>query len=100
MTYGMRRVKPKSIRRRSRLRLYGSVFGVTIFLLFYLSAHVVIISLGDNVQDCRREYAALEGEINNLEIEVAGLKKGSRIIPIARDDLGLEMPVGAPEKLY
>ncbi|MFC1607529.1 hypothetical protein ACFL47_06115 [Candidatus Latescibacterota bacterium] len=100
MTYGMRRVKPKSIRRRNKMKLYGAVFGITIFLLFYLSAHVLIISLGDSVQENRRRYTLLTDEINNLEIEVAGLRMGSRIIAIARDDLGLEMPVGAPEKLF
>jgi len=100
MTYGMQRVRPRKVRQSNRLYIYLSVTGVTVFLLFYLSSHVFILSLEESIRELRRQQAEITIDTTNFEIEVAELKKGSRIKKIAREQLGLKMPVGAPEKLF
>jgi len=100
MTYGMPRVRPRSMKNNIKVRVYLIIVTVTVFFILHLSAHVFVLSLQDRVTTCRNERINTENEIKNLEIEVAGLKKGSRIIAIATEHLGLEMPVGAPEKLF
>ena len=100
MTYGMRHVRPRNVRRSSRLLVLLTVFGATVFLIFYLSAHVFILSLKGSVIASRNERIKVENEIKDIAIEVTGLKMSSRIIKIASEDLGLIMPVGAPEKLF
>ena len=100
MTYGMQRVTPRKVRRSNRLYIYLSVTGVTVFLLFYLSAYVFILSIKESIRELQRQQAEITIDTTNLENEVAELKKGSRIKKIAREQLGLQMPVGAPEKLF
>ena len=100
MTYGMQRVSPRKFKRSNRLYIYLSVTGVTVFSLFYLSAHVFILSLEESIRELQRQQAEITIDTTNLEIEIAELKKGSRIKKIAREQLGLLMPVGAPEKLF
>ncbi|MFC1573701.1 hypothetical protein ACFL30_00795 [Candidatus Latescibacterota bacterium] len=100
MTYGMQRVKPKSLRRSSKVRIYLMVVTITVFLLFYLSAHVLILSLKETVMERQTDRTYVENEIKNLEGEIAHLRKGSRIVSIARDQLGMEVHQGAPEKLF
>jgi len=100
MTYGMKRISPVRLKENKRLKAYLGVFCVTVFLLFYLSAHVVILSLEEKVRTVQKKQSEVTGEITTLEIEIAGLKKGSRIKKIAHECLGLEMPVGAPAKLF
>ena len=39
-------------------------------------------------------------KLDNLRIEAASLRMGSRIKRIAHDSLGMRMPEGAPEKLF
>ena len=100
MTYGMRRVRPKNLKRNSKVRIYLVVIGVTVFMLFYLSAHVFILSLREKVIEYQNSYTIVVNEIERLEGEIAGLRKGSRIIPIAQNQLGMEFPDGAPERLF
>ena len=100
MTYGMQRIRPRRIKQHNRIWLYMSITGVTVFLLIYLSAHVFILSLEETIIEFQNKQAEINIDVTNLEIEVAGLKKGSRIKKIAREQLGLNMPVGAPEKLF
>ena len=100
MTYGMPRVKPRSVRQNIRVRIYLVIAAVTFFFILHLSAHVFVLSLQNKVMTCRNERINTENEIKNLEIEVAGLRKGSRIIAIASDHLGLELPEGTPERLF
>ncbi|MCE5250752.1 hypothetical protein LLG96_11090 [bacterium] len=100
MTYGMRRMKPVKVRGNRRIRVYLWVFAITVFLLFYLSANLVILTLEKKVWEVRKKNEEVALEISHLEFDVAGLKKGSRIKKIAHEQLGLEMPEGAPEKLF
>ena len=100
MTYGMQRVKPKSLRRSSKVRMYLMVVTITVFLLFYLSANAFILSLKETVMLRQNDRTYAENEIKNLEGEIANLRKGSRIVAIARDQLGMEIHLGAFEKLY
>ena len=90
MTYGMQRVRPRKVRQSNRLYIYLSVTGVTVFFL----------SLEESIREIRKQQAEITIDTTNFEIEVAELKKGSRIKKIAREQLGLHMPVGAPEKLF
>ena len=83
-----------------KLTLYLSVFCAIILLLSYVAMHMLILSFEDDVRGLREKREALEGEIKILEIKAAELCKGSRIMKIALDELGLEMPEGAPVILY
>ena len=100
MTYGMQHMKPKSLRRSSKVRMYLMVVTITIFLLFYLSAYVFILSLKESVMLRQNDRKNVEIEIQDIESDIARLRKGSRIVAIARDQLGLEVHLGAPEKLF
>ena len=100
MTYGMQRVKPKSLRRSSKVRMYLMVVTITVFLLFYLSANAFILSLKETVMLRQNDRTYVENEIKKLEGEIASLRKGSRIVSIARDQLGMEIHMGALEKLF
>ena len=100
MIYRMPRVRPRSVRNNIKVRVYLIIVTVTMFFILHLSAHVAVLSLQNRITACRNERISTENEIKNLEIEVAGLKKGSRIIPIATECLGLKMPDRAPEILF
>lgn len=69
-------------------------------LLSYVGMQMLILSLEKNVREIRVERVVLEEEIKVLEIKVAKLRKVSRIKKIAVEELGMEMPEGAPETLY
>ena len=61
---------------------------------------MIILSLETQVNEIRREYTLLRNEIKTMELEVTELKKQSRLIKIAQEQLGMEIPVGAPSPLY
>ncbi len=100
MTYGMPRVKPRRVLQNISVRIYLVIAVVTFFFIVHLSTNVFVLTLENKVMTCRNERINTENEIKNLEIEVAGLRKGSRIIAIASDHLELELPEGTPERLF
>ncbi|MBN1290919.1 MAG: hypothetical protein JXB48_03690 [Candidatus Latescibacteria bacterium] len=100
MTYGMQRVKPRKVKGSNRLWIYLSIIFCTVCLLFYLSTRVLVMTYEENIRELLIQRAEAVNEISSLEIEVTGLKKGSRIIKYAYKYLGLTMPDGAPEKLF
>jgi len=100
MTYGMKRVRPKRVRRLNRLWLYLSVFGGTVFLVLFVSAQSFVFSLESEIRELRNRQRDIQVVIATLEEDVARLRKGSRIKQIAQDQLKLKMPEGVPEKLF
>ena len=82
------------------LNLYFLILICTLILILYVSGQVYIISLEKNVHELRNERLALESHVKDLRIEAAGLRKGSRIIKIAYECLGMSIHEGAPEKLF
>ena len=83
-----------------RARVYVLIAAVTLLLVLHVGAQVYILSLGADIQKIRKGSGELEGEIRELELRIADLRKGERIKRIAHERLGLEFPVGPPHKLY
>ena len=52
------------------------------------------------MNEIRNRTSDLNTEINYLKIEDATLRKGSRIIKIAQECLGMRMHEGVPKKLF
>ncbi len=84
----------------NNLKLLLAIFLGTVILILYVGEEVYIISLEKSVNDLREQHEALEPLLDNLRIEAASLRMGSRIKRIAHDSLGMRMPEGAPEKLF
>jgi len=83
-----------------KLVFYLSVLCIIMLLLSYVGMQMLILSFEENVRNIGKERIALKEEIKVLETEIAELWKVSRIEKIAVEELGMEMPEGAPETLY
>ena len=83
-----------------KMTFYLSILCLILCLLFYLGIQMSILSLEDQVLRIRNQREMLEMEVKNLEVRAADLRKGSRIKKIAHERLGMEIPEGAPEKLF
>ncbi|MHB9027975.1 MAG: hypothetical protein ACYC9O_04355 [Candidatus Latescibacterota bacterium] len=86
--------------RKSRVTVYLLIFAVTALLVLRVGAQTCILSLGREINEIIEERRGIETESKSLEFQIAELRKGSRIIMIARDRLGMVMPQGAPRKLF
>ncbi|MBA7586004.1 Cell division protein FtsL [subsurface metagenome] len=84
----------------NKLKLYSVVFSVIILLVLYVGLQVASLTLGEQIREIQDTQAVVDIEIKQLEMEVAELRKGSRIKKIAIEELGLVMPEGAPVTLY
>jgi cell division protein FtsL len=85
---------------KKRIVFYVLVVGITSLLVLHVGAQMYILTLGGEIQEIRRERAAIEADIRTQDLRIADLRKGSRIKQIARDRLGMEFPVGPPKKLF
>ncbi len=56
--------------------------------------------LNERINKLRQDIESSQAKMDALELEIADLRKGSRIRKIAREQLGMKMPDGAPEKLF
>lgn len=97
---GRRSTKLRKASGANNLKLLLAILLGTVILILYVSEEVYIISLEKRVNDLREQHEALEPLLDNLRIEAASLRTGSRIKRIAHDSLGMRMPEGAPEKLF
>lgn len=86
--------------RRKRIFVYLLIFVVTTLLVLHVAAQMYILSLGKEIRSIRAERAGIDAETVNLELMAADLRTGSRIKMIARDNLGMIVPDGAPQKLF
>ncbi len=96
----MRAIKDQWSMKFKGLRLYLAIIIVTLILILYTSGQVYIDTLEKSVIEIRKEHASLSTQIDNLTIEVASLRKGSRIIKFAQEYLDMTIPEGAPKKLF
>ena len=85
---------------RRRIVVYVFITAVTSLLVLHVGAQMSLLKLGGDIQEIRKRRVELETEIKTLEFRIADLKKGSRIKRIARNNLGMEFPLGPPQKLY
>ena len=83
-----------------RLLVYLLIVIVTTLLVLHVGARTLILSLGTDIQKIRKNSMNVQTEISGLEMQVADLSRGSRIKQIALEQLGMILPVGAPEKLF
>ena len=83
-----------------RMTVYAAIIVVTALLVLHVGAQMYLLTLGSEIQRVRRDRADIEAEIRSLELKIADLRKGSRIKRIARDNLGMDFPVGPPRKLF
>jgi len=90
----------KQIGNFSRLKLFLAVVCFILYLILHVGMQMFILSLENQVHEIRGEYADLKNEIKSLELEVTVLRKGSRIKKFAQEQLGMEMPMGAPPPLF
>jgi cell division protein FtsL len=86
--------------RKSKVTVYLLIFAITVLLVIRVGAQTCILSLGREINEIEAERTAIEMESKSLEFQIAELRKGSRIITIARDRLGMVMPQGAPQSLF
>ncbi len=96
----MRAMKDQWSMKFKGLKLYLAIIIVTLILILYTSGQVYIVTLEKNIIESRKEHAILKTQIDNLTIEVASLRKGSRIIKFAQVYLDMNVPEGAPKKLF
>ena len=82
------------------LKLYLAIIIVTLILILYTSGQVYIVTIEKNIIEIRKEHTSLKTQIDNLKIEDASLRKGSRIIKFAQEYLDMNVPEGAPKKLF
>jgi cell division protein FtsL len=86
--------------RKSKITVYLLIVAITALLVLRVGAQTCILSLGREINEIDAERQGIETESKSLEFQIAELRKGSRIIMIARDHLGMVMPQGAPQKLF
>ncbi|MCD6307571.1 MAG: hypothetical protein J7M24_01100 [Candidatus Latescibacteria bacterium] len=85
---------------RSRLIFFIAVFGVFVFGLSYVGVQMYILSLEDRVRELMRKRETIVNEVKSAEVAVAELRRAGRIKRVARDELGMYVPEGAPKQLY
>ena len=86
--------------RRLRMLVYLLIVTATTLLVLHVGSRTSILSLGTDIQNIRRDNIHVQAEISGLELQIAELSRGSRIKQIALEQLGMSLPVGAPEKLF
>ena len=96
----MRLNKIQRTKKPGSLKLYLSIIACTMILILYVSEQVYIFALERKVNEIRSNISNLNTEIDYLRIEVTALRKGSRIINIAQECLGMSMPEGVPKRLF
>ncbi len=100
MRYDMHKKRKRHFKKTNGLKLYLTVIFVIFLLILHVGLQVGILTLEERVREIKNDNELIDGEIKKLEIEVAGLRKGNRIKKIAREDLGMVIPDGAPEPLF
>ena len=100
MTPGMSRDLGKLTITRRRVVVYAFIAAVTALLVLHVGAQMFLLKLGSDIQEIRKRRVELETEIKTLEFRIADLRKGSRIKRIARNNMGMEFPLGPPRKLF
>ena len=90
----------KSAGSRRRLLVYLLIVTVTTLLVLHVGARTLILTMGTDIQKIRKTNINVQAEISGLEMQIADLNRGSRIKQIALEQLGMTLPVGAPEKLF
>jgi len=96
----MRSNKARQTKKLKSLKLYLSIIACTMILILYVSEQVYIFTLERKVNEIRNCISDLNTETNYLKIEVAELRKGSRVIKIAQECLSMSIPEGVPKKLF
>ena len=96
----MRSIKSRHGKEFGSIRFYIFIVLSTVILSLYVSEQVYIFALEKKVYELQKQYAELTSEMNNLKIKAAELRSGMRIKQIAREDLGMNMPEGAPVRLF
>ena len=84
----------------TRLMFIGCALAVTILMIANVGMQMYVLSLENGIRAIRQEQGRATAKIQSCELKIAALKKGSRIKAIASDTLGMEVPEGAPEKLF
>ena len=90
----------KHVVKSKRVKLYLSIVLITFLLILYVGGKAVVLSLEEQVRELKHEHEVVYGQIKLLEIEAVNLESSSRIKRIAHEQLGMVMPVGAPETLF
>ena len=90
----------KSAGSRRHLLVYILIVTVTTLLVLHVGARTLILTMGTDIQNIRKTNINVQAEISGLEMQIADLNRGSRIKQIALEQLGMTLPVGAPEKLF
>lgn len=83
-----------------RGKIYLAVIVVIILMICYVAVQMVALSVENRIRDIRVTHRDAQEQVEELELTVAELRKGSRIKEIAIGTLGMKMPEGAPERLF
>ena len=95
----MRKKKIWSTKKYSRGKIIAAVIIVFCVLIHYVVEHMYILSLEAKVFRLQNENELLDRTIKDLELNVADLKKVTRIRHIAYNR-GMTVPLGLPQKLF
>jgi len=87
----VRMISPVRLREMARLLVYGALVA-GVFLL-YAWQHFEYIQMRYQLESLKSEHAQAAELNRELKLEVAGLRAPSRIDEIARQQLGLTVPV-------
>ncbi|MFC1541368.1 hypothetical protein ACFL50_02825 [Candidatus Latescibacterota bacterium] len=100
MLIEMRSIKNQRITKYKNLKLYLSIVICTLILSLYVSEQVFIISLERSITKINSDISEINNDIDLLSIEVADLRKGSRIKTIAFMNFKMKMPERTPQRLF
>jgi cell division protein FtsL len=89
----VRHAAPNRVRELARLLVLGTLIAAG--ALFYAWQHFACIQLGYQLESLKSEQSQATELNQKLKLEVAGLRSPSRIDAIARNQLGLTVPVAA-----
>ena len=96
----MVRERKKRLASGRRLLAFVVVVGITALFILHVGVNMAILASETRINELKRERESMEAEIKRLEIDCARLHKPSRIQAIAQKKLGLDMPFGAPRRLF
>lgn len=87
-------LRSAAVRRRYIRHVATLVAVAVVFSLLFVWVRIQVIQLGYEVSRLRRETTELAQQKNRLEAEVEALKAPSRLEAIAREQLGMRLPMG------
>ena len=87
-------------KKSGRAKVFIAAVCMILFMIVYVGMQMYILTLEKRIHITQEKCREARELVEEREMKVAELSKGSRIKKIATEKLGMKMPDGAPDRLF